>query len=105
LLHELAHAWASRSLGDEQRRAYLALRELDTWNDQRRPWGERGTEDAAEVLRWGLDEECHLPGRLLHHDVEGLTEAFRWLTGREPLCHLTAEPTVPAPVRPGGPLA
>jgi hypothetical protein len=103
LLHELAHVWAYRHLDDDERRGFLELRGLEAWNDGE--WRERGTEHAAEVLRWGLGEQSLLPGRLPNHDVESLTEAFEYLTGTEPLCELDATPTQPVQARQGGPTA
>lgn len=85
LLHELGHAWVAANLTGAGRDAFLELRGLDAWNGKA-PWNEKGTEQAAEIIAWGLDEESKLPGRFADHDVDSVTAAFRFLTGTEPLC-------------------
>ena len=54
ILHELAHAWDRHTLTDALRQGFMDLRGLDTWNDPSTPWKERGVEDLAEIIVWGL---------------------------------------------------
>jgi hypothetical protein len=85
VLHELAHAWIARNLADDTRSAFLSLRGLDNWGDDRQPWDEQGSEQAAEIMAWGLmDEEFAI---LIHRDAdaESLETAFELLTGRAPI--------------------
>lgn len=108
MLHELAHAWAAHSLTEEQRISFTAYRGLEAWNDHDYPWSERATEHAAEIVAWALlDQPNHVPSierrpdgssetvyRLLtieDSDVETLVEAFRFLTGQDPVFRNPAE--------------
>lgn len=54
ILHELAHAWEHHSLDDMVRSEFMELRGLVSWNDSKVDWNERGVEDLAEVVVWGL---------------------------------------------------
>lgn len=56
ILHELAHAWEHHTLTDEQRREFISFRGLTSWNDLSTPWKERGIEDLAEIVVWGLQQ-------------------------------------------------
>jgi hypothetical protein len=56
-LHELAHAWAESQLSTAEWAAFLELRGLDVWYDDRVARHERGMEHAAEVVSWGLMDE------------------------------------------------
>lgn len=109
ILHELGHAWASFNLSDGHRVGLVAVRGLDSWNDQDALWNERGTEHAAEILAWGLAETFSLPGRIADHDLARVTEAFRFLTGTEPICDTdgpaSEDPPTGADNRRGGPVA
>ncbi len=49
-LHELAHAWDRWNLTDEDRRAFLDLRGLESWSGSDVPWAQRGTEELAQLL-------------------------------------------------------
>ncbi|MDH5371702.1 MAG: hypothetical protein OEX97_02020 [Acidimicrobiia bacterium] len=81
LLHELGHAWAARNLDDAQRQTFLELRGLGAWNDSGTDWGERGFEQAAEILAWGLLEIPTTPAQISTNDCESLTEAYEILVG------------------------
>lgn len=54
LLHELGHAYNAAFVDETTRQAFLALRDLDDWNDE--VWQDSGNEQAAEILMWGLIE-------------------------------------------------
>jgi hypothetical protein len=108
LLHELGHAWVAANLTEAERSAFIELRGLEAWNGTA-PWNEKGTEQAAEVIAWALDEDSHLPGRFADHDVDSVTAAFRFLTGTDPLCEHEGSQTDDLPTsgenRVGGPSA
>jgi hypothetical protein len=83
LLHEMGHAWADATLTNAQRDALLELRSLEAWNTG--DWEERGFEHAAEILMWGLSEEPFNMGAIPDADADSLAEAYRLLTGSDPL--------------------
>lgn len=97
LIHELAHAWETTRLTDETRNAFMELRGLTEWTGRSVPWSERGAEQVAEVITWGVEEASRLVPwtepdgsitfRLLSIDasVEELLTAYRLLTGQEPV--------------------
>lgn len=107
MLHELAHAWANVNLDEEDRDAFIDLRDLDSWSDHADPWERRGTEHVAETLAWALnDEPTHVEwvetlgdgSRVAGHrllslgvGVEVLIENFERITGQEPMFRNEAE--------------
>jgi branched-subunit amino acid transport protein len=96
VLHELAHAWELTRLDDRTRRAFLALRELETWSGSRAvPWAERGAEQAAEILMWGLLEAPPPLPRLGGMPCEDALAGYRLLTGRPPLNGGCPDPAAP----------
>ena len=109
ILHELGHAWAAANLSDAQRDDFVEMRGLEAWNDPDARWNQRGTEHVAEILAWGVAETSRLPGRIADHDLGSVTEAFRILTGTEPICDTSGavhlDPPADAGNRRGGPVA
>ena len=85
ILHELAHAWAEAHLSSADRAAFLELRGLDVWYDDRVPRHERGMEHAAEVVSWGLMDEKVPIIRIYDADPADLSIAFELLVNRPPL--------------------
>jgi hypothetical protein len=90
LLHELAHAWDLASLSDRTRRAFLAFRGLQSWRGAGTPWRQRGAEQMAEIVAWGLSEDGlpELTDRLttiFHMRAADLGRSFTLLTGLRPL--------------------
>lgn len=85
LLHELAHAWAEVELDDETRNAFLELRGLGGWNVTADEHKDRGTEQAAEIIAWGLGESSPQPFITGETTPAALADGFRLLTGVEPL--------------------
>jgi hypothetical protein len=85
VLHELAHAWAEVELDDDTRNAFIELRTLGGWNVTADDHKDRGTEQAAEIIAWGLGEAAPQP--LISGDTtpSALADGFRLLTGAEPL--------------------
>jgi hypothetical protein len=91
VLHEFAHAWdlAFGGISKETRTDFLALRGLGEWNDSNDDWAERGAEQAAEIIAWGLQESvARIPTRVAlagPNDLESLASAFQVLVGAPPL--------------------
>ncbi len=84
-LHELAHIWADADLSDADRRAFMDFRGATNWNDRSEDWWDRGTEQAAEVMVWGLLDRDPGFQRIHDRDCETMLAGFRILTGAEPL--------------------
>ena len=82
-LHELSHAWADRALGNAQERGFEQLRGLSNWNDWDRPWDERGGEQVAEIISWGIGEGVFLP-TIPDNSPDQLAVSYEYLTGMEP---------------------
>lgn len=84
LLHEMAHSWVEATASSDLKARFLRLRQLETWNDHDLDWEERGTEHAAEIMSWALDDQgtgTHLPS-VPGNDLDELAEAYELLTGR-----------------------
>ena len=107
ILHEFAHAWVGENLTSDDREAFLALRGLETWHGPDTDWSQRGTEHAAEIMFWGLSDECRTPGRIGTDDPSTLAASFEFLTGTEPLCEIDRTgSSIPTSIsRVGGPAA
>lgn len=84
LLHELGHVWAATYLDDDQRAEWVTMRGLDSWRDADK-WEERGTEQLADIVAFGLFDEWHTPTSIAPNDRKSLISAFEWLFGMEPL--------------------
>jgi len=110
MLHELAHAWVDLNLTEADHAEFVALRNVDAWNDRSEPWGTRGTEHAAEVIVWALSysdktvvwvEDGITERRLLtinDSTPERLAEAYEQLTGQTPDRRSTSNETESAVV-------
>lgn len=83
ILHEIAHAWDYHNLDDERRAAFLELRGLEAWRDG--VWHERGAENAAEIMVWGLIDRPVKPGHIYDNSCEQLLAGYLVLVGEEPL--------------------
>lgn len=83
VLHELAHAWERVGLDTATRTAFLELRDLDHWTANPQ-WSRRGTEQAAEIMAWGLLDEPVDLVKLPNRSCAELLDAYRLLTGTEP---------------------
>jgi branched-subunit amino acid transport protein len=85
VLHELAHAWDLTWLDDPARQVFLEQVGLEVWyGPQDVPWAERGAEQAAEILMWGLLETTSPLPRLHRPSCEDLLAAYRTLAGELP---------------------
>ena len=91
LLHELAHTWdhVAGSIDTDTRTDFLRLRDLQSWDDDELPWNQRGEEQAAEIIAWGLmHQPAPIPtsvGDRGPQDTLSLTTSFTLLTGIRPL--------------------
>ena len=90
MLHELAHAWDRHALTEERRADFLRLRHLRVWRSKDAEWEEKGAEQAAEVLVWGLidwDFSAQIPDNTCIELLRG----YVTLTGRQPLHGFTGK--------------
>jgi hypothetical protein len=58
---------------------------IASWNDRAEPWMERGTEQSAEIITWGLDEGEIAPLLPTPVDSETLASLYELLTGLAPI--------------------
>lgn len=56
VVYEMAHTWLDANLDSPKRTEFLDLRGLAAWNDHSLPWHERGTEHAAEIVAWAVEQ-------------------------------------------------
>lgn len=84
-LHEMAHAWTEAHIEGAILNRFMEIRGIAHWNDRTYDWKDRGTEQAAEIITWGLGQGEIAP--LLPEAVDSPTLAglFELLTGREPI--------------------
>ncbi len=86
ILHETAHAWADHQLTDEAKEAFRELRGWEHWRDYTAAaWHENGTEQAAEILVWGLMDRPIMIARIDQNSCDELLAGYRTLTGTDPL--------------------
>ncbi len=86
ILHETAHAWAARDLTPERKSDFQELRGWTYWRDyEAAPWHENGTEQAAEIMVWGLIDEPLGMARIYQTTCADLEAGYRTLTGTAPL--------------------
>jgi hypothetical protein len=64
---------------------FLRLRGLSIWNGVSVEWKERGIEQSAEIIAWGLGEGGVPPMLPLPIDPQGLLQAYMLLTGQVPI--------------------
>jgi hypothetical protein len=84
LLHELGHAWAGATLTEETREEFVQFRGLKTWGDDRFPWAEQGSEQAAEIIAWALLDDELVMASIRNSDPQTLNEAYEQLTSTQP---------------------
>lgn len=86
ILHETAHAWIDHNLTDERKAAFQQLRGWTYWrNYDKAAWHDNGTEQAAEIMVWGLIDRPLAMIRLDQNSCDELDAGYRTLTGRAPL--------------------
>jgi hypothetical protein len=84
-LHEMAHAWAEANVDARTLERFLDVRGIASWNDRADPWKERGIEQSAEIIAWGLGEGEIAPLLPTSVDAETLSSLYELLTGRVPI--------------------
>ena len=84
-LHEIAHAWAETNVDARVMRRFMDVRGVEAWNDKRVPWTERGTEQAAEIITWGLGEGEIEPRLTEPLESKALAGLYELLTGSAPI--------------------
>lgn len=86
VLHETAHAWAAHELSDDRKAHFQALRGWTYWsNHQDAEWHENGSEQAAEMMVWGLIDRPVGIITINDHSCDDLDAGYRALTGQPPL--------------------
>lgn len=83
ILHEIAHAWDYHNLDNELKEAFLKVRDLDSWREGE--WHERGAENAADILVWGLIDRPFRPVHIYDNSCAALLAGYLTLVGEEPL--------------------
>ena len=84
LLHELAHAWVQHNVSDAARQRFQEVRGWEHWSDHSDEWRDRGTEQAAEVIKWGVNDRA-APILIDHDGCDDLANSYRILTGVDPV--------------------
>ena len=84
-LHEMAHGWIAANVSGTVLDRFMDIREIAAWNDRSFDWKDRGTEQAAEIITWGLGEGEIAPLLPEATDAPALSRLYELLTGREPI--------------------
>ena len=86
-LHEMAHAWTEANVDASVLERFMDIRRIAAWNDRSFDWKQRGTEQSAEIIAWGLGEGISpwLPDEVDDHE---LADLFELLTGRRPITQI-----------------
>jgi hypothetical protein len=91
VVHELAHAWSTIGLPVERRDAFQMLRGWEHWsNHDVADWRDNGTEQAAEIIAWGISDQAAPTVQIDHDSCAELRTGYVTLTGTEPLHGLTS---------------
>jgi hypothetical protein len=86
MLHETSHAWIDLNLTDAAKDSFKKLRGWTYWrNYAAARWHENGTEQAAEIMVWGLIDRPLKMIRIDQNSCDELDAGYRTLTGRAPL--------------------
>jgi hypothetical protein len=82
----LAHAWAAGALTDDRRAAFQELRGFEFWrNYEQAAWEDNGTEQAAEIIAWGVNDRPSATARIDHVSCGELKAGYVALTGLRPV--------------------
>jgi hypothetical protein len=84
-LHEMAHGWIETNVDGAVMDRFMDIRGVAAWNDRSYDWKQRGTEQAAEIVTWGVGEGEIAPLLPETVDVRTLAGLYELLTGREPI--------------------
>jgi len=79
-LHEMAHAWTEGNDSPAMIDRFLRFRGLASWNDVDAPWNERGWEQAAEFVAYGVGERIVSPN-VPDPSPGQIARSYRLLTG------------------------
>ena len=91
VLHELAHAWSSHGLTEERKAAFQALRGWTYWEAyDHAEWRDNGTEQAAEIVAWGVNDHAAPTVQIGHSTCAELRTGYLTLTGSQPRHGLTS---------------
>ena len=80
LLHEMSHVWVDENVSQTVRERFLELRGLRAWNASTDPWDQRGYEQGAEIMAWGLGTRI-LTAQIPDNDPQQLAAGFELLSG------------------------
>jgi hypothetical protein len=84
-LHEMAHGWIEANVDGAVLSHFMDIRGIAAWNDRSYDWKQRGSEQAAEIVTWGLGEGEISPLLPEAVDAPSLVRLYELLTGREPI--------------------
>jgi hypothetical protein len=84
-LHEMAHGWIETNVDGAVLDRFMDIRGISAGNDRSYDWKQRGTEQAAEIVTWGLGEGEISPLLPKAVDAPTLVRLYELLTGREPI--------------------
>jgi hypothetical protein len=84
-LHEMAHAWSETNVDPAVVDRFMDARGIAAWNDKSLDWKQRGIEQVAEIITWGLGEGEIAPLLPEITDPETLARLYRLLTARDPI--------------------
>jgi hypothetical protein len=84
-LHEMAHGWIETNVEGALLERFMQVRGIAAWNDRSFDWKQRGTEQAAEIVTWGLGDGEIAPLLPEALDAPTLGRLYELLTGREPI--------------------
>ena len=86
ILHEFAHAWVEHNADETTLGAFQELRGYEHWLDySEAAWHENGTEQAAEIMVWGLVDRPMSMIRIPQNSCDDLLAGYVTLTGEQPL--------------------
>lgn len=81
VLHELAHVWMAQTMSDDTSARFVRAAGLPTWASTKHPWGQRGTELAADTVAWALmDEPYRINADLDPRSCAELADLYQILT-------------------------
>ncbi len=84
-LHEMAHGWIETNVDGAILDRFMDIRGIVAWNDGSYDWKQRGTEQAAEIVTWGIGDGEVSPLLPEAVDTPTLARLYELLTGREPI--------------------
>lgn len=86
VLHEFAHAWSMARLTEIEIDAFVSFRTLESWHSPDLAWWQRGDEQAAEIIAWGLQDTNEYRSIWIRTETcDDLAAAFELITSRRPL--------------------